>query len=107
MSENELDALLRDEAEHAEQHADAEAQPDTTISRPGRARSTVYSVRLNQNEHTALQHLADETGIPSSTLVRSWILERLRADGEASADIRQLIHDEVRNAVRDALKTTS
>lgn len=107
MSEKELSELLHDEAEHAEQHADAEIQPGTTISRPGHARSTVYSVRLNQDEHAALQHLAGEAGIPSSALVRSWILERVRAGGETPADIRQLIHDEVRDAVRDALKTAS
>jgi predicted transcriptional regulator len=107
MSEKELGELLRVEAEHAEQHADAQAPPSTTVSRPGIARSTVYSVRLNQDEHAALQHLADEAGIPSSALVRSWILERVRTGGEAPADIRQLIHDEVRDAVREAFNTSS
>lgn len=107
MSESELSELLREEAEHSEQHADADAQPGTTVSQPGHARSTVYSVRLNHDEHAALQHLADDTGIPASALVRSWILERVRAGGEAPADIRQLIHDEVRDAVRDALKPAS
>lgn len=69
MSDKELDDLLRDEAEHAEQHADAETQPGTTVSHPGHARSTVYSVRLYQDEHAALQHLANEAGIPGLPLV--------------------------------------
>lgn len=107
MSENELNQLLREEAEHAEQNADAEAQPGTTVSKPGHARSTVYSIRLNADEHAALQRLADEAGIPSSALVRSWILERVRSGGQAPTGIRQLIHDEVRDAVRDALKAAS
>lgn len=101
---NDLDALLRDEAEYAEQHKDAPAKPGTKISRPGHARSTVYSVRLNPEEVAALQALADTTGLPASTLVRSWIIERIRFQG-ASPDMRKLIRDEVREAVRDALKS--
>lgn len=99
-----LDKLLREEAEHAEEHRDAAAGPRTTVSRPGRSRSTVYSVRLNPEEVTGLQELAEQAGLPASTLVRSWIIDRIRAGG-ASPDIRKLIHDEVETAVRDALKT--
>lgn len=99
-----LETLLRDEAEHAEQHCDAEPGPDTTISRPGRARSTVYSVRLNPDEVAGLHELADQAGLPASTLVRSWILDRLRSGG-ASPAMRQLIRDEVHTAVRDALRS--
>lgn len=104
MTDN-VETLLRDEAEHAEQQHNAEIGPDTTVSRPGHVRSTVYSVRLNPDEVAGLQTLADREGLPASTLVRSWIIERLRFGGE-SADIRQLIHDEVQSAVRDALKTS-
>jgi hypothetical protein len=103
----ELDKLLREEAEHAEQHADAPADSGTTVSKPGHARSSVYSVRLNSDELAALQALAEETGIPSSALVRSWILERIRPGGGIRGELRQLIHDEVREAVQDALKTAS
>lgn len=101
-----LDKLLRDEAEHAEEHMDAAAGPETSVSRPGQARSTVYSVRLNPEEVAGLQDLADQAGLPASTLVRSWIIDRIRSAG-ASPDIRKLIHDEVQTAVRDALKTAS
>ena len=104
MTDTDLEKLLRDEAEHAETHPDAPAGPETTVSRPGHARSTVYSVRLNPDEVTALQEYADQAGLPASTLVRSWIIERLRSNGTAP-DIRQLIHDEVQTAVRDALQT--
>lgn len=101
---NELDRLLREEAEHAEEHMEAPAKPDTEISRPGHARSTVYSVRLNPEEVAALQAVADTAGLPASTLVRSWIIERIRSHG-APTDMRKLIRDEVRDAVRDALKS--
>lgn len=99
-----IDKLLREEAEHAEAHRDAAAGPETKVSRPGHARSTVYSVRLNAEEVSSLQQLAEQAGLPASTLVRSWIIDRIR-DGSASSDIRQIIHDEVEIAVRDALKT--
>lgn len=103
---SELEKLLREEAEHAETHQDEPAGPETTVSRPGHARSRVYSVRLNPDEVTALQEHAENAGLPASTLVRSWIIERLRANGEAP-DIRKLIHDEVQTAVRDALRQTA
>lgn len=101
-----LEKLLRDEAEHAETHHDSPTGPETSVSRPGHARSTVYSVRLNPDEVAALQEYADEEGLPASTLVRSWIIERLRSNG-AAPDIRQLIHDEVQTAVRDAFQQTA
>lgn len=102
MSEQGLDRLLRDEAEHAERHVDAEPRPETTITRPGRARSTVFSVRLNQEEAAELQQFAEDEGLPASTLVRSWIIERLRSQG-LPPEVRALIHDEVRAAVREEI----
>lgn len=105
MTDN-LEKLLRDEAEYVEQRHDAEPGPETTVSRPGRSRSMVYSVRLNPEEVAGLNELADQAGLPASTLVRSWILDRLQSGG-ASPQIRQLIHDEVRTAVHEALKTSS
>ncbi|MDN5914011.1 MAG: hypothetical protein L0I76_02650 [Pseudonocardia sp.] len=103
---SEVEKLLRDEAEHAETHQDAPAGTQTTVSRPGHARSTVYSVRLNPDEVTALQEYAENAGLPASTLVRSWIIERLRVNG-ATPDLRKIIHDEVQAAVRDALQQTA
>ncbi|MBP2368418.1 DUF6290 family protein [Pseudonocardia parietis] len=103
---SDLEKLLRDEAEHAETHQDAPAGPRTTATRPGHARSTVYSVRLNPDEVAALQEYAETAGLPASTLVRSWIIERIRANG-ATPDLRKIIHDEVQAAVRDALRESA
>jgi len=63
-----LAARLRDESE---QTREAPFPPGAVPTRPNRLRSKVYSVRLSA-EH-----------LPASTLVRSWILERL--DQEKSA----------------------
>lgn len=42
-----------------------------------RRRSLVYSVRLSPQESNAIQRIADAKHLPASTLVRSWILDRL------------------------------
>lgn len=52
-------------------------------ARPNRQRSQVYSVRLSPQEQDDLRRLAEAKHLPASTLVRSWILERL--DTERSA----------------------
>jgi hypothetical protein len=50
-------------------------------SRPNRTK--VYSVRLSAEEEDQIQRVARSQHLPASTLVRSWILERL--DRERSA----------------------
>ena len=53
----------------------------TTGRRPNRQK--VYSVRLSEEEEAEVQRVAAARHLPASTLVRSWILERL--DQERSA----------------------
>ncbi|MDO5740635.1 MAG: hypothetical protein Q4P07_10855 [Ornithinimicrobium sp.] len=53
----------------------------TTGRRPNRQK--VYSVRLSAEEEAEVQRVASAKHLPASTLVRSWILERL--DRERSA----------------------
>jgi hypothetical protein len=80
-----IEGLLAEEAADSEANPDAPVATGSTISRPNRARSTVYSVRLNPEEVAAVQALAEAAGLPASTLVRSWIIERMRAEtGEVS-----------------------
>jgi hypothetical protein len=52
-----------------------------TGRRPNRQK--VYSVRLSAEEEAEVQRVAAARHLPASTLVRSWILERL--DRERSA----------------------
>lgn len=53
----------------------------TTGRRPNRQK--VYSARLSTEEEAEVQRVAAAKHLPASTLVRSWILERL--DRERSA----------------------
>ncbi|MGC3995107.1 MAG: DUF6290 family protein [Propionicimonas sp.] len=47
-------------------------------------RTLVYSVRLSPAESNAIQKIADARHLPASTLVRSWILDRLEQEQSAS-----------------------
>jgi len=46
-------------------------------------RTLVYSVRLSTAESNAIQKIADGKHLPASTLVRSWILDRLDQEQRA------------------------
>ena len=88
----EIQRLVADEAAASEANPDAPIPAASRVSRPNRARSTVYSIRLNPDEVAEVQALADAAGLPASTLVRSWIIERIRAEhgdvSEAEAELR-------------------
>lgn len=73
-----LAARLREESEQTQDDPYPEG---VKVTRPNR--SKVYSVRLSAQEQEAVQRVADARHLPASTLVRSWILERL--DRERSA----------------------
>ena len=75
-----LAAGLREESE---QTREAPFPSGVVPTRPDRLRSKVYSVRLSAEEQARVQRVADAKHLPASTLVRSWILERL--DQEKSA----------------------
>ena len=75
-----LTVRLREESEHSKEDP---YPPEAVPTRPNRLRSKVYSVRLSAEEQARVQRVADAKHLPASTLVRSWILERL--DQERSA----------------------
>jgi predicted DNA-binding protein len=83
--------LIAEEASASDENRDAPIPSGTSLSRPNRARSAVYSIRLNPEEVASVQALADEAGLPPSTLVRSWIVERVRIEqddlGDAEAEL--------------------
>lgn len=91
---------IDEEAAASDENQDAPISSGAVVSRPNRARSTVYSIRLNTEEVASVQTLADEAGLPPSTLVRSWIVERVRLEqddvGDAEAELnaaqRHLAH---------------
>lgn len=80
MDEEVFKDILAQETEASEQSR--EVAPDGKGVRRNRTsnRTVVFSVRLNTDEVESLQALADRDGLPSSTLVRSWIVERIRRE---------------------------
>ncbi len=44
----------------------------------------MVSVRLSAEEHAQLQRGAENAGLPVSTLIRIWALDRLRAESEGA-----------------------
>jgi len=84
---SDLQRLLREEAEHAEQNIDATPSGDATITRPGRDRAKVLSVRLNAEEYEQLATQAELAGVGTSTLARSMILGAMNPSaGHAPSD---------------------
>lgn len=87
---------------------DAETQAsEATRDEPSRgakqraAAGAVYSLRLPADKISKLQDLAAATGVPPTVLLRQWVFERLESDGDES--LRAMIHDEVRDAVAEAI----
>src|ERR1700728_212693 len=87
-----IESRITEEAAASEENPDAPIASGAKVDRPNRARSSVYSIRLNPDEVAAVQSLADDAGLPPSTLVRSWIVERVRVEqsegGAAEAELR-------------------
>lgn len=76
----EFAARLREESEARK---DDPYPAHTEGTRPNRRRSRVYSVRLSAEEQDELRRVAAAKHLPASTLVRSWILERLDTERTA------------------------
>lgn len=98
-SASEVERLIDQEAEHAERHRDDAIPPDATGARPNRAKSVMFSLRLNRDELAEVQRLADEQGVPASALVRGWIVHRIAADANApttAAAAVERLEDDVR-----------
>lgn len=74
-------ALSEQLRRESEQTKDDAYPAGATGRRPNRQK--VYSVRLTADEEAEVQRVAAARHLPPSTLVRSWILERL--DKERSA----------------------
>ncbi len=80
-----IDRLLEEEGAAAEAHEPPDPLPDhVTVSRPGRSRASVVSVRVTDAELVRLQAAARQAGIPLSTLMRVWALDRLEAEEQGT-----------------------
>lgn len=73
--DHELVARMRAESERTR---DDDYAAGTRAMRPNRVK--VYSVRLSEEEQARVEAAAASRHLPASTLVRSWILDRLDAE---------------------------
>ncbi len=77
-----IDPALAEQLRRESEQTKDDAYPaGTTGQRPNR--QMVYSVRLSAQEQAEVQRVAAAKHLPASTLVRSWILERLEQERSA------------------------
>ncbi len=93
ISSDELRRLLEAEAEHAEATKDDSIPPEALAraTRPGRTKSVMFSLRLNPEELATVQALAEAQGVPTSSLVRGWIVQRLAAENDRPSDTAAML----------------
>jgi hypothetical protein len=89
MSEGIRDILAR-EASEAEARAEAEEQGEVMPTPGQRGRkhaadpSQVYTVRIPVSRLRRLREIAEQRGVPPTTLIRQWVIERLDEAAEDS-----------------------
>jgi hypothetical protein len=83
MSDSSIRDMLAREAAEAEARADAEERGEVEPARGQRGRrpatdpSQVYAVRIPVSRLRELRAVADQIGVPPTTLIREWVIERL------------------------------
>lgn len=82
----EIDELIDAEAEASERNRNAKIRPGTKVTR-GHSRSRTLQVRLNEDEMEALTALAEERGVPASTMARDVLLVHLAAPADTPAAV--------------------
>ena len=89
---NDLATLLEEVGEAAEANADAPITNATTVTR-GHGRSKTLQIRLNPEELEELERIADDRGLPTSTVAREAILRLIRPRQARSVAARRLADD--------------
>jgi hypothetical protein len=87
---DDLAAILENEVAAIEADPDPPDHDLATISR-GNGRSKVLQVRVNPEELAALERLAEDRGLPTSTLAREAIIRLIRPEVARTASERRLI----------------
>lgn len=88
---SDLQRLISVEAEYAELHRDDPIPADARATRPNRAKSVMFSLRLGPEELAGVQELAREGDVAASALVRGWIMQRLAAERNTPTDTAALV----------------
>ncbi len=96
VTEDEIEAMLADEAEDVEERRERgdEGGPLHQVA-PAREPSQVYTVRMPVHVLERLRRLAASAGVTPSALMRAWVLERLELESSGEA-----VDERVRRAVR-------
>ena len=99
LSQQELEAVIAEEAADVDERRDREEE-DGPLYRAARREQRSYHIRMPEDRLEQLRRLAEEAGMPTSTLMRQWLLDRLEAElaGESPPDPR------VQRAVRVELE---
>lgn len=71
-----IEELIAAEVEATERNPDAPIRAETKVTR-GHNRTKTLQVRLNDEEYAALQTLAEQRGVPASTLARDLLMSRM------------------------------
>ena len=82
-----INDLIAAEATAAEQNPDTPLKAGSTLTR-GHNRARTLQIRLNDDELAALARVAEERGVPASTLARDLLLREL---SDHSTDPRSLL----------------
>ncbi len=89
--------LIAAEADAAERNRDAATGPGSKVTR-GHQRAKTLQVRLNTEELDALTMLADQRGLPVSTVARDLLLAQLAVGKDTTA---QGLIDKIRAELDD------
>lgn len=89
---DDIAAIIDNEVAAIEADRDAPFDVSTKMSR-GNGRSKVLQVRLNPEELSELESMAEERGLPTSTVAREAILRLISPDVARTAAANRLIEE--------------
>ncbi len=99
-SENIRDVLSREAEDVEARRARGERGGPLHRPPPPREPAQVYSLRMPVDKLEQLRQAAEQAGVSPSSLMRTWVLERLDADNPAVIELlRSLVRDEVSREV--------
>jgi hypothetical protein len=84
LSQEELKAMIAEEAADIDERR-ARAEEEGPLYRAARREQRSYHIRMPEDRLEQLRRLAEEAGLPTSTLMRQWLLER--SEGELASEV--------------------
>jgi hypothetical protein len=103
-------AAIGDEAEAGEEDQTAKPIPaNVKVTRGNPRRSRVLQVRLNPDEHAAIERIAERRGLPASTVAREELLKLVAEEDSPDRPFSALLAavDRVRALAVDVVQATN